>query len=125
MSFSDKLKDLRKKNGLTQEELGKLIGMSNRAISYYENEEHGKRIPPDNILEKISTVFGVSIGYFDVTDGESDGRNEIKRYKTLTNAIIEELENYGASYAEAFEALEGAKRQLNHRLESIKISEEI
>ena len=49
---------------------------------------------------------------------------EIKRYKTLTNAIIKELENYEASYAEAFEALEGAKRQLSYRLESIKISEE-
>jgi transcriptional regulator with XRE-family HTH domain len=125
MSFSNKLKDLRKKNGLTQEELGSLIGMSNRAISYYENEEHGKRTPPDNVLEKISTVFGVSMDYFNEADVEADGRNEIKRYKTLTNAIIEELENYGASYAEAFEALEGAKRQLNHRLESIKIAEEV
>lgn len=50
---------------------------------------------------------------------------EPKRYKTITNAIIEELENYGASYAEAFEALEGARKRLNHRLESKKIAEEV
>lgn len=124
MSFSNKLKDLRKKNGLTQEELGNLIGMSNRAISYYENEEHGKRIPPESTLEKISAVFGVPADYFN-EESEANNCNEIRRYKTLTNAIIEELENYGASYAEAFEALEGAKRQLNHRLESIKIAEGI
>ena len=50
---------------------------------------------------------------------------EIKRYSILVNELIETLEENEASYAEAFEALEGAKKRLNYRLESIRITEEI
>ena len=50
---------------------------------------------------------------------------ETKRYKILTFAVMEVLEDYGVTYSEAFETLEGVKRQLEHRLESIKIAEEI
>lgn len=39
----------------------------------------------------------------------------------MTRFILEELEEYGATYAEAYEALEGAKRQLNERLKKNKI----
>ena len=46
---------------------------------------------------------------------------ETKRYKILTFAVMEVLEDYGVTYAEAFETLEGVKRQLEHRIESIKI----
>ena len=50
---------------------------------------------------------------------------EIKRYSILVNELIETLEENEASYAEAFEALEGARKRLNHRLESKKIAEEV
>ena len=46
---------------------------------------------------------------------------EIKRYQKMTRFILEELEEYGATYAEAYEALEGAKRQLDERLKTIKL----
>ncbi len=46
---------------------------------------------------------------------------ETKRYKILTFAVMEVLEDYGVTYSEAFETLEGVKRQLEHRIESIKI----
>ena len=37
-SIGTKLQELRRKKGLTQKEVGNILGMSNRQISYYENE---------------------------------------------------------------------------------------
>lgn len=50
---------------------------------------------------------------------------EIKRYSILVNELVETLEENEATYAEAFEALEGTRKRLNHRLESIKLNGEI
>ena len=37
-STGDRIRELRKLRGFTQTELGKLIGVSQRVITYYENE---------------------------------------------------------------------------------------
>ena len=39
MEFSEKIRFLRKKNKLSQAELGKKVGVSNRAVSKWENGE--------------------------------------------------------------------------------------
>ena len=43
------IKDLRKKKGITQEELGDVIGVTKTAISYYES---GKRQLTADLLQK-------------------------------------------------------------------------
>lgn len=50
---------------------------------------------------------------------------ELKRYKNLTKELMITLEDFEATYGEAYEALEGVKRQLDNKLNDIKISEEI
>lgn len=52
------LKELRKERRLTQEELGKMIGVTNKSISKWEN---GNYIPPIDILLLLSELYGVSI----------------------------------------------------------------
>ncbi len=64
MTFGKKLKALRKENGVTQEELGRAIGRSNRVISYYENEEYKESVPDDEMLESICKYFSVTEDYF-------------------------------------------------------------
>lgn len=61
MAFSDKLKDLREKKGLTQKELALELGVTPRIISYYET---GKTFPNNpELLHKIVSLFNVTLDY--------------------------------------------------------------
>lgn len=59
-TFANRLKELRIEEGLSQEDLGKEIGVSRGSISYYEKEE---RVPDVVILAAISKYFNVSTDY--------------------------------------------------------------
>lgn len=52
------LKKLRKEKGMTQRELGEKIGMSQIAISLYEND---RRVPKIRVAQKIANVFDKNI----------------------------------------------------------------
>lgn len=58
MSFSDRLKELRKEKQLTQEELAKLTGISCRQIQKYEGGISRPRIAQ---AEKIAEVLNTSV----------------------------------------------------------------
>ena len=56
----NRLKELRLKRGLSQQELAKKVGISNQSISSYEK---GVRKPKIEAWEKSADYFGVSIAY--------------------------------------------------------------
>lgn len=56
----NRLKLLREEKNLLQEDLGKIIGVSGRAIGNYENET---RDMSTDILRKLSAFFGVTTDY--------------------------------------------------------------
>lgn len=58
MEFNEKLQELRKRKGLTQEELAQLLYVSRTAISKWES---GRGFPNIESLKAISKVFGVSL----------------------------------------------------------------
>ena len=58
MEFHEKLQELRKKKGLTQEELAKELYVSRTAISKWES---GKGYPNIDSLKEISKFFSVTI----------------------------------------------------------------
>ena len=58
MAFSEKLKALRLKNGLTQDELGEKLYLSRTSISYYEQ---GKFEPNIQTLIEMSKLFNIPI----------------------------------------------------------------
>lgn len=58
--FGYRLRDLRNKKELSQQELSSDLGISKAALSYYEN---GQRVPDIDILLKISDYFNVSADY--------------------------------------------------------------
>ena len=65
MEFHEKLKELRKNRGLTQEELAEALYVSRTAISKWES---GRGYPSIDSLKEISSYFSVSID--DLLSGE-------------------------------------------------------
>ncbi|MBQ5601987.1 MAG: helix-turn-helix domain-containing protein [Clostridia bacterium] len=57
-SFGNFLHELRSRRGLTQYQLGALVGVSDKAVSKWEN---GSSKPQINILYKLSDILGVSV----------------------------------------------------------------
>lgn len=77
MNFSEKLIDLRKKSGLSQEELGDKLNVTRQTISKWEL---GETIPNMNKLMDISNLFNISLE--ELTGGENNKKKE--------NKVIEE-----------------------------------
>ena len=65
----NRLKFLREEKGLLQEDVGKILEVSGRAIGNYENE---KRDIPTEYVVKLANFFNVSTDYL---LGKSDVRN--------------------------------------------------
>lgn len=57
MQFHERLKEYRRKNGLTQEELAKNIHVSRSAVAKWEN---GLGLPGNDSLDEIAKLFGVT-----------------------------------------------------------------
>lgn len=66
---NNRIRDLRKKNGLTQNELALKTGLSNQSISFYEN---GKRSPKIEAWQKLAKFFNVSVSYLQGDSNLSD-----------------------------------------------------
>lgn len=60
MILGYRLKELRKENKMSQNDLGKLLGVSKVSVSGYEK---GTRIPSLEILNGMLDIFGVSADY--------------------------------------------------------------
>lgn len=65
MEFNEKLQELRKSRGLTQEELAEILYVSRAAVSKWES---GRGYPNIDSLKEISKLFSVSID--DLLSGE-------------------------------------------------------
>ena len=59
MAFSERLKELRSRQNMTQADFAKTLGVTSRAIIYYET---GQRIPKDmGFYKKVSERFSVPL----------------------------------------------------------------
>ncbi len=58
--FSERLKELRIDNNLSQEQLAKAVGLSHTAIVYWEN---GQRVPNANAVIVLAEYFEVTTDY--------------------------------------------------------------
>lgn len=56
----ERIRDLREDNELTQEYMGKILNVSQRTYSRYENDE---RAIPIEILSKLTDYYGTSVDY--------------------------------------------------------------
>lgn len=60
VDFGDRLKELRKRSNLSQEQLAQQLGITKGMISSYETS---MRMPSYHILLKLSLLFNVSTDY--------------------------------------------------------------
>ena len=91
MEFNEKLQDLRKNKGLTQEELAEALYVSRTAISKWES---GRGYPSIDSLKDISKFFSVSID--DLLSGEKllslaekENKSNIKNICDLLFGIVD------------------------------------
>lgn len=60
MTLGEKLKEVRKRFGLSQENLAEILNVSRQAITKWENDNG---LPDISNLQEISKVFGITIDY--------------------------------------------------------------
>ena len=83
MEFHEKLQQLRKQKGLTQEELAAQLYVSRTAISKWES---GRGYPNIDSLKQISVYFSVSVdellsGNQLLTIAQEDGKEKLSRFR--------------------------------------------
>lgn len=82
------LRDLRKENNMTQEQLGERIGVTNKTVSRWET---GSYLPPVECLNMLSEIYQISIN--EILAGE---RVEKEKFKDLAeeniSKALEEIE---------------------------------
>lgn len=93
MEFNEKLQELRKTKGLTQEQLAQELFVSRTAISKWES---GRGYPNIDSLKEISCFFKVSIDELIRPDelisaAEKDKKETIKKYTALICGLLDFL----------------------------------
>lgn len=99
--FKDRLKQLRREQELTQQELAKKLGVSFSSISMYER---GEREPSFEMLEMIADFFNVDMNYLlgktdtphETAEGEvfAASSKDETFYDDLPEEAVQELENF-------------------------------
>ena len=91
MEFNEKLQELRKQRGLTQEELAEALYVSRTAISKWES---GRGYPNIDSLKAISKFFSVSLdellsGDELLTIAEEEGKQKEKHLRDLVFGLLD------------------------------------
>lgn len=117
MFLGERLKKLRLEKGLSQQELGDLIGVSKVSISEYEN---GNRIPLLNNFNELLDVFHVTADYFlgrdmiAVSEEEEPYTYRIaKEDIDILKALKKEKSLYLKLYRDPIRTVELIQRKLN------------
>ena len=96
MTFSEKLMDLRRKSGMSQEQLADRLGVTRQSVSKWES---GTAMPELVKLISLSELFGVSVDYL-VKDyleepEDADGGDDLSsRQAERLEKKVDELTNY-------------------------------
>jgi transcriptional regulator with XRE-family HTH domain len=94
VDFGSRLKRLRTNAGLTQAQLGHLIGVTKSVVSYYELQE---RSPSPDVLIKLSQIFHVSTDeLLGISKGESVDVTGLRQEDVLLiRNLVERLRGEG------------------------------
>ena len=88
------LKELRKQNNMTQEQLGERVGVTNKTISRWET---GKYMPPIECLKLLSDIYQISIN--EILTGEKLNEENYKKAAENNIALtLEEIEAKGKKF---------------------------
>ena len=104
MILADKIIDLRKKNGLSQEELAEKMGVSRQSVSKWEGAQS---VPDLNKIIMLSEIFGVTTDYLlkdsieapELKVTEDSGEELRKVTMEEANEFLEENDKYAGRIA--------------------------
>ena len=96
MSFSEKLMDLRRKSGLSQEQLADRLGVTRQSVSKWES---GTAMPELVKLISLSDIFGVSVdylvkNYLEEPESAGGGDDLSAQQAVRLEKKVDELTNY-------------------------------
>jgi transcriptional regulator with XRE-family HTH domain len=81
------IRELRKKKGLSQAELGQKLGVSQKVISAYERSY---RLPPSSLIPHVAESLGTSTDALYQASGDEGRARKLKNSELWT--IVEKLE---------------------------------
>lgn len=88
------LKELRKQNNMTQEQLGERVGVTNKTVSRWET---GKYMPPIECLKSLSDLYQISIN--EILTGEKlTDKNYKEAAENNISVTLEEIEAKGKKF---------------------------
>lgn len=73
VKIGEYLRELRKEKGYTQEQLGEILGTTNKTVSRWET---GTYLPPVEMLQLLSELYGISIN--EILSGERLSNEQFK-----------------------------------------------
>lgn len=118
MTLGQKLKEIRKRFGLSQEQLAEIINVSRQAITKWENDGG---LPEVSNLQELSKVFGVTVDYLLNDENQLPSLSMKKKidkdkYKNKISSYEEILKEY---FAHPFEIYNLIKIEKNTVLENV------
>ena len=121
-TFAERLKQLRKEKGITQENLAKTLFITKSSISKYEN---GVNTPENKLLQDIADFFEVSTDYM---LGRSDDRNVQSIFSgtgVLTNALKDIQKDNESSFSSIINEKDrrDIEKQLNRTIEMLELQD--
>lgn len=96
MSFGEKLQQLRKEKGLSQEDLAHQLNVSRQAVSKWELQNG---YPEIEKMILISDLFQVSLDYLMKEDYEEHENETISSFRLMTQQNIEDYLHFKKSFA--------------------------
>lgn len=101
MKFNERLKMVRKENGLTQAELAERVGISINSVRLYES---GKITPKIDTLRKIADALGIP--WYSFYSDSNEQNIETKRKKLLKTGNYDDRIAAACEYIELMQGLE-------------------
>ncbi len=129
MTVGEKIKSIRKQNGISQQKLGSMLGVSQAMIAQYEN---GKRIPKIETLIKIAEALDCEVSnimnYESITNEQEKEEKKFNEFPGNLNIDITK-ENYN-KYTKYFNAAFSTIREIicneiNTKLFSVETGAEL
>lgn len=90
MTFSEKLKSIRKKAGMSQEKLAEKIGVSRQAITKWETDAG---IPDIDNIMALSSLFNISLDEL-LSNEKTDKKQTDYLYESVTEYDIDNIKRY-------------------------------
>ena len=116
MLVGRRIKELRIKKGLSQQELGEIVGVTKVSVCGYEN---GSRVPSLETFEQMAELFGTTTDYLlgrEVMIKDSNTREFVGTMSEDDVNLITELKHYNNLYTKITKDIKRSINLINKKM---------